>query len=158
MSMPKQYIYSTAHPFRKLYWFLFRPKTAGVKCVLEANGKILGVRHAYGKRKWTFPGGRIEKGESPEDAVRREIKEELGVGLGEIRLLCKHYTTKEYKRDTVYCFAVHPISTNFRIAETEIAETQWFLPNEFPIPQSSIVPVILKAHREDMSNRQSVPK
>ncbi|MBI1754822.1 NUDIX domain-containing protein [Candidatus Azambacteria bacterium] len=153
--MLERYSYLVAHPFRKLYWFLFRPKTAGVKCVLEASGKILGVRHAYGKRKWTFPGGRIEKGESPEDAARREIKEELGVELADIRLLCKHYTTKEYKRDTVYCFAAWPLSTDFRIAKAEIAETQWFLPNEFPAPQSSIVPVMLEAYQEDEKNRKS---
>lgn len=129
-----------------------------MKCILEADGKILDVRHAYGKRKWMFPGGRIEKGESPEDAARREIKEELGVKLSDIRLLCKHYTTKEYKRDTVYCFAARPLNTNFRIAAAEIAETQWFLPNEFPTPQSSIVPIILDAYQKAVGNRKTILK
>ncbi|WP_425801634.1 (deoxy)nucleoside triphosphate pyrophosphohydrolase [Desulfitobacterium sp. Sab5] len=42
--------------------------------------------------KWEFPGGKIEKGESPEDALIREIQEELGVS---IRVL-SHFKTIEH--------------------------------------------------------------
>lgn len=87
----------------------------------------------------------MKKKELPEDAARREIREELGVELSDIRFLCRHYSNKEYKRDTIHCFAARPTSTDFRIAKEEIAETQWFLPSEFPQDRSSIVSVVLDA-------------
>ena len=50
--------------------------------VLQQDGKLLigqrmsGDRHAL---KWEFPGGKVESGETPKQALRRELREELGV-------------------------------------------------------------------------------
>lgn len=52
--------------------------------IIEKDGKILICRRAENKTralKWEFPGGKIEPGETPEQAVRRECREELDVGL-----------------------------------------------------------------------------
>ena len=45
------------------------------------DGRVLLARHTYGggKGKWIVPGGYLENGESPEDAVKREFMEETGV-------------------------------------------------------------------------------
>jgi ADP-ribose pyrophosphatase YjhB (NUDIX family) len=40
--------------------------------------KILLVQHSYGHERWHLPGGAVEKGESLEDAMLREFKEETG--------------------------------------------------------------------------------
>lgn len=55
-----------------------------VAAVIRADGRILVCRRRPEKPAgglWEFPGGKVEKGESPEDALRREIAEELAVDI-----------------------------------------------------------------------------
>jgi 8-oxo-dGTP diphosphatase len=50
--------------------------------MIDANGKILLQQRPVGRSMaglWEFPGGKVEAGETPEDALMREITEELGV-------------------------------------------------------------------------------
>jgi 8-oxo-dGTP diphosphatase len=50
--------------------------------VIIQNGKLLvcqRTRHQTMPLKWEFPGGKIEEGEQPRDALRRELEEELGI-------------------------------------------------------------------------------
>lgn len=50
-----------------------------VAAVIINNKKVFATQRGYGeyKDRWEFPGGKIEKGETPEDALKREILEEL---------------------------------------------------------------------------------
>ena len=59
---------------------------AGAYAVLAHDGRILLTRLTYTK-VWTLPGGGIDHGEDPVDAVRREVHEETGLPLIEPRLL-----------------------------------------------------------------------
>ncbi len=52
----------------------------------DRNGRVLMCELNY-KRDWDLPGGVVEPGESPHDAVGREVAEELGVALTPLRLL-----------------------------------------------------------------------
>lgn len=50
--------------------------------LIVQNGKLLvcqRTRHQTMPLKWEFPGGKIEEGEQPRDALRRELDEELGI-------------------------------------------------------------------------------
>ncbi len=122
----------------RVYWFLFRPETAGAKCVVSCGGEVLMIRNNYGKRRWTFAGGRIEKGEASEHAARREVKEEVGIELVSIRPIGTLVSTEEYKKDTIYCFAGDAPNKNIVIQESEILEARWFLPEHLPQPLSPI--------------------
>ena len=63
--------------------------TAGI---LEENGRVLIARRRPGKHmggKWEFPGGKIEPGESPEEALARELSEELAVRVRVGTQICR---------------------------------------------------------------------
>lgn len=65
-----------------------------VAAIIIHNQKILATQRGYGEFQggWEFPGGKIEPEESPEEALKREIKEELDVSIS----IKKHLITVEY--------------------------------------------------------------
>lgn len=65
-----------------------------VAAIIHKDGKIFATQCGYGAYKdyWEFPGGKIEAGETPEEALIREIKEELATTIQIERFL----TTVEY--------------------------------------------------------------
>ena len=66
-------------------------KRVGAGCVfLDEAGRILLVNPTY-KPGWELPGGAVEENESPYDAARREVREELGLDIRPGRLLVLDY-------------------------------------------------------------------
>lgn len=52
--------------------------------LIDADGRVLMAKRPEGKSLaglWEFPGGKVESGERPEDALIRELKEELGINI-----------------------------------------------------------------------------
>lgn len=73
-----------------------------VAALIVKDGKILAcqrTRHQSMPLKWEFPGGKIEEGEQPRDALRRELDEELGIDatIGDEVVHMRH----EYKNGNV---------------------------------------------------------
>ena len=61
-----------------------------VAAIIHRDGAYFATQRGYGEFEgmWEFPGGKIEPGESREDALKREIQEELGVDIYIKELLC----------------------------------------------------------------------
>jgi len=131
------------YPLVKFYWFIFRPEGYGVKCVIRDDSEILFVRHTYGKKFWNFPGGAIRKNENPEEAAKREIREELGIEIDNVEKIGEFIDTSNYKRDNIICFSGRAITKNFQINKLEILEAGWYKPPTIPKPLSKIAQRIL---------------
>lgn len=77
----KSFFYKIINPFRTVYWFVFRPKTTGVKCLIEYDEKFLMIRNSYGHKQWTFLGGGVNRNELLKKAAQREAKEEVDIDI-----------------------------------------------------------------------------
>lgn len=136
-------LYRVLSVVRVLYWFVFRPQTTGVKCVVECDGEWLMIRNSYGKGHWTLPGGAVGRREAPADAARREVAEEVGVSLASVRPIGSYFSDKQYKRDTVHCFHALVDTRDHEIDGREIAEAAWMPPDAIPAFHSGAVDCVI---------------
>ena len=105
---------------------------AAVIKAVNKNGEdiIFATQRGYGDLKdgWEFPGGKIEEGETPQEALRREIMEELDteISVGEL------IDTIEYDYPTFHlsmdCFWCEVIKGNLVLKEAE--DAKWLKKNE----------------------------
>ena len=114
-------------------WRILRPRTRGVKVMLfSSSGELMLIRNSYGRSDlFVFPGGGIRPFESPEQAARREIKEELGCELAGLTLLSVHFTAVEGKRDTIYLFKATIVGQP-RPDRVEVEEAAFFRLTDLP--------------------------
>jgi 8-oxo-dGTP pyrophosphatase MutT (NUDIX family) len=124
--------YRVAYRLLRLYWFLFRPRTYGARCILVCEDHVLLIRQTYGDRLWTLPGGGLTKGETPEAAVRREVKEEVGVSLSRLQYLGQFVSTQTYNVDTVYVFTAPAPNQAYTLDAGEILAARWFAREALP--------------------------
>ena len=81
------------------FTFFFNPTVSAAAIVLRGDGHALFIRrgHAPGLGALAFVGGFVDAGESPEDALRREMREEVGIELADIRYLCARPNVYPYR-------------------------------------------------------------
>jgi len=98
-----------------------------VKAWAVSDGRVLLVQEISGR--WTLPGGRMNVGETPQEALAREIREELGVDatVGAI-VDCLVFTSASSGKShfvPVFLATVDPTQA-FALEEAEIAAAGWF--------------------------------
>ena len=101
-----------------------------VAAIIRKGGKIFATQRGYGEWKdwWEFPGGKMEVGETPEEALVREIREELSAEISVDEFLC----TVEYDYPqfhlTMHCFLCSLMTDSMHLNEHEAA--RWLKGNE----------------------------
>ena len=92
--------------------------------IRDTEGRIFATQRGYGEWKdwWEFPGGKMEAGEKPEEALKREIREELSAEIAVDELLC----TVEYDYPkfhlTMHCYLCSLLTETLQLNEHEAAK------------------------------------
>ena len=101
-----------------------------VAAVIREGGRVFVTQRGYGPWKdgWEFPGGKIEPGETPEEALAREIREELDaeISVGE-KLAQVEYDYPEFHL-SMGCYLCAVLSGRLTLKEHESA--RWLRPEE----------------------------
>jgi len=95
-----------------------------VAAVIRKDDKIFATQRGYGEWKdwWEFPGGKMEPGETPEEALEREIREELSTDISVDEFLC----TVEYDYPkfhlVMHCYECSLMTDSLHLNEHEAAK------------------------------------
>ena len=122
-----------ARPFFHGWGRLTRGMTLGVRGVVtDADGRVLLLEHSY-VHGWHLPGGGVDRGETPEAAVARELVEEAGFQAeGRPKLLSAHDNRASFPGDHVLLYRIDRWTRVPAAAQGEIINTGFFALDALP--------------------------
>lgn len=115
--------------------------------VIENNGRILIAKRRKDdplRDKWEFPGGKIEAGETPEECLMRELREELGIEAKVVEFVCSSRYDYSHVSIELLAYRVRHVSGEYVPRDHE--EVRWVTREElfqYDFPEADI-PVIKK--------------
>lgn len=121
--------------------YYFNPTVAAGALVRDAAGRFLLVRRANepARGKLALPGGFIDAGERAEDALRRELREEVNLEVGALHFLCSEVNRYVFRGvvypvvDLFFLTTAHAIDGV--AALDEVASLAWYPPGEIDLDQ-----------------------
>ena len=117
----KRWIMTVSHPRFSV--------TAGA-IIIDERGRVLLLKHRFRPGSgWGIPGGYLNKGEPAEDALRRELREEAGLELKDVKLVTARTFGRPQQVEIIFlCRAVgEPEALNY-----EIEKAEWFVMGNLP--------------------------
>jgi len=99
--------------------------------IIEENGRVFVARRGPGRHlsgKWEFPGGKVEPGETPEQALERELGEELGIACEVGEFLCSAVYAGREPGLELLAYRVHRGPGPIELREH--TEARWVSPEE----------------------------
>lgn len=98
----------------------------GARALVVKSNHVLLVRHTY-QKGWCTIGGGVEKGESPQEALIRELKEEAGITVtGHPELFAVYHHIFQKRDDYVAFYIVRDFEEDLMSYSLEIAKKKWF--------------------------------
>lgn len=116
------------------YIFSLMPRKDRVRViVLSTDGKVLLVKGLFSRQQWSLLGGGLKRGESYEQAAKREVFEEVGLKIGSLKYVGRTYSSESYRQFPVRVYLARVGAIDEERLNIEILETTWACENELPI-------------------------
>jgi 8-oxo-dGTP pyrophosphatase MutT (NUDIX family) len=94
--------------------------------LVEHEGRLLLIRHTYGSMEWDLPGGGAKRGEPPEAAAAREVREEVGITVSEISRVGSLRAGEDGRRVGTVVFSARAVNPELRPRRAEVYDEGWF--------------------------------
>jgi 8-oxo-dGTP pyrophosphatase MutT (NUDIX family)/GNAT superfamily N-acetyltransferase len=118
-------------------WRYVRPLSGACVAVFDGDDRVLVVRENYGRRRYSFPGGAIEAGETPAEAAIREAREETGAEIELDHLIASYGLENGF---LVHLFRGRLVAGSPALQPGgELSELRWLPPELVPEPQSNVL-------------------
>lgn len=114
-------------------WLLSPKYTVGVNAIIiDKEGRIWLQQHRFWPNTaWGLPGGIMKANESPDNALRREIREEIGLELQEIQIVA---TEMFHRRGVTLYYTAQAGEGTVRLDPKELLDGQYFDLKSLPVP------------------------
>ena len=89
---------------------------------ITENGSLILVRqyrYAVGESLWELPAGRLDPGETPEEGIQRELREEIGRRAGSLEKIAFYYTTPGFCDEAMHLFRATALSPDRAAADDD---------------------------------------